>query len=68
VLADKALGRVTAKDSTLNERIAAATVWAAMKTKTKKTTKKRQNFRILLLAKQGGALLFLLGTLELADP
>jgi len=67
VLADKALGRVTAKDSTLNERIAAATVWAAMKTKTKKT-KKRQNFRILLLAKQGGALLFLFGTLELADP
>jgi len=35
VLADKALGRVTARNSSLSERTAAATVWAAMKAKTK---------------------------------
>ena len=33
VLVDKALGRVIAKNSTLNERAATATVWAAMKAK-----------------------------------
>ncbi|KYM86191.1 hypothetical protein ALC53_04158 [Atta colombica] len=31
VLADKALGRVTARDSTLSEIAATAAVWAAMK-------------------------------------
>ena len=48
-LADKARERITAKDSTLGERAAATTVWAAMKAKTKlgmgmkkrKTKKKR---------------------------
>jgi len=35
VLADKALGRVTAKHSVLSERAAAAAVWAAMKAKIK---------------------------------
>ena len=35
VLADKALGRVVARDSTLGERAAAAGVWATMKAKTK---------------------------------
>jgi len=35
VLADKALGRVTARNSSLSERTVAATVWAAMKAKTK---------------------------------
>ena len=35
VLADKALGRVIARDSTLGERAAAAGVWATMKVKTK---------------------------------
>jgi len=35
VLADKALGRVIARNSSLSERTAAATVWAAMKAKTK---------------------------------
>jgi len=35
VLADKALGRVTARDSALSERAAAAAVWAAMKAKIK---------------------------------
>jgi len=50
VLADKALGRVTARDSALSERAAAAAVWTAMKAKTKigmgmkskkKTTRKK---------------------------
>ncbi|XP_018371529.1 PREDICTED: LOW QUALITY PROTEIN: uncharacterized protein LOC108766619 [Trachymyrmex cornetzi] len=67
VLADKALGRVTAKDSALSERAAAAAVWVAMKTKTKigmgmkpkKTTKKTTKKRILPTAKRGVALPFL---------
>ncbi|KYQ58515.1 hypothetical protein ALC60_02489 [Trachymyrmex zeteki] len=66
VLADKALERITARDSALSERDAAATVWAAMKTKTKigmgmkpkkKTTRKKvTKKRILPTAKRGGAL------------
>jgi len=60
VLADKTLGRVAARDSTLSERAAAAAVWAAMKAKTKigmgmkpkKTTKKKvTKKRILPTAK-----------------
>ena len=77
VLADKALGRVVARDSALGERAAAAAVWAAMKAKTKigmgmkpkkKTTKKKAaKKRILPTAKRGGALPFLpmLGALVL---
>ena len=52
ILAAKARTRIVAKDSTLGERAAAATVWAAMKaktklgmglkTKTKKRTTKKQ--------------------------
>ncbi|KYN27532.1 hypothetical protein ALC57_03078 [Trachymyrmex cornetzi] len=72
VLADKALRRVTARDSALSERAAAAAVWAALKTKTKigmgmkpkkimrkNTTKKITKKRILPTAKRGGALPFL---------
>jgi len=67
VLADKALGRVTAKDSALSERAAAAAVWAAMKEtkidmgmKSKKMIRKKSmKKRILLTAKQGNALPFL---------
>jgi len=68
VLADKALGRVTARDSALSERAAAA-AWAAIKAKTKigmgtkskkkTTSKKVTKKRILPTAKRGGALLFL---------
>ena len=61
VLADKAQERITAKDSTLGERAAAATVWAAMKAKTKlgmgmtkRKTKKKK--RVLPVAKRGGML------------
>jgi len=58
ILVDKALGRVTARDSILSERAAAA-VWAAMKAKikigigmkSKKTMKKK---RILPTVKRGG--------------
>ena len=63
VLADKALGCVTARDSTLSER---AAVWAVMKAKIKismkkKTTtrKKTTKKRVLLTAKRSGALPFL---------
>ncbi|KYN14637.1 hypothetical protein ALC57_13144 [Trachymyrmex cornetzi] len=69
VLADKALGRVVARDLALNERAAAAAVWATMKAKTKigmgmkpkkKTTRKKvTKKRILPTAKRGGALPFL---------
>ncbi|KYN27911.1 hypothetical protein ALC57_02687 [Trachymyrmex cornetzi] len=73
VLADKAQGCVTARDSALSERAAADAVWAAMKTKTKfgmgmkpkkKTTwKKTAKKRILPtrnnIAKRGGMLPFL---------
>ena len=62
ILAAKARKRITARDSTLGERAAATAVWAAMKAKTKlgmglktkkkKTTKKR----ILPIAKRGGIL------------
>lgn len=71
VLAEKALGRVIARDSTLGERAAATTVWAAMRAKTKlgmgmkarKRTKAKK--RILPAAKRGGVLpiLPLLGVL-----
>lgn len=75
ILAKKAKGRVIAKDSTLCEKAAATTVWAAMnakrkmgmgigiKTKTKTGTKKKK--RILPTAKRGGMLpiLPLLGVL-----
>jgi len=76
VLADKALGRVTARDSALSERAAAAAVWAAMKAKTKigmgmkskkKTTRKKATKKwILPTTKRGGELPFLpmLGALE----
>ena len=73
ILATKARKRITARDSTLGERAAAAAVWAAMKTKTKigmglKTKKKSKRVtrkRILPLAKRGGILpiLPLLGVL-----
>ncbi|KYN30172.1 hypothetical protein ALC57_00368 [Trachymyrmex cornetzi] len=64
VLADKALGRVVARDSALSERAAAAAIWATMKAKTKigmgmrkKTTRKKATKkRILPTAKRGGAL------------
>ncbi|KYN21906.1 hypothetical protein ALC57_05712 [Trachymyrmex cornetzi] len=72
VLADKALRRVTARDSALSERAAAAAVWAAMKIKSKigmgmklkktmrkSTTKKIVKKRILPTAKRGGELPFL---------
>ena len=70
VLAKEARKRVTARDSALSERAAAAAVWAAMKAKTKigmgmkskkKTTtgKKTTKKRILPTAKRGGALPFL---------
>jgi len=62
ILADKALGRIVARDSALSERAAAAAVWAAMKAKIKigmsmkkKTTKKRTKKQILSTAKRGGA-------------
>ena len=67
VLANNALGRITAKDSALSERAAAAAVWAAMKAKTKIgmgmkskkkiTRKKAMKKRILPTAKRGGAFL-----------
>lgn len=76
ILAEKARGRVIAKDSTFGERAAATAVWAAMnvkrkigmgiktmiKTKKRTTMKKR---RILPTAKRGGILpiLPLLGVL-----
>lgn len=76
ILAVKARKRITARDSTLGERAAAAAVWAAMKAKTKigmglKTKKKKKplkratNKRILPVAKRGGILpiLPLLGVL-----
>jgi hypothetical protein len=69
VLADKALGRFIASNSTVGERAAAAAIWTAMKAKTKlgmgmkakarksktttTTTKKK---RILPAAKRGGVL------------
>jgi len=63
VLADKALGRVIARDSTLSER---AAVWAVMKAKIKismkkkmTTRKKTTKKRVLLTAKRSGALPFL---------
>ena len=66
ILAEKARKRITASDSALGERAAAAAVWAAMKAKTKigmgmkpkkKTTKKKATKkRILPTAKRGGAL------------
>ena len=71
ILAEKARKRITASDSALGERAAAAAVWAAMKAKTKigmgmkpkkKTTstkKKTTKKRILPTAKRGGALPFL---------
>jgi len=69
ILADKALGRVTARDSALSERTAAA-VWEAMKAKSKigmsmklkkkmTTRKKTMKKRILSTAKRSGALFFL---------
>jgi hypothetical protein len=75
ILAAKARKRITAKDSTLGEKAAAAAVWTAMKAKTKigmglktkmkkkkKTTKKK---RLLPVPKRGGFLpiLPLLGVL-----
>ena len=70
VLAKEARKRVTARDSALSERAAAAAVWAAMKAKTKigmgmkskkkmTTRKKTTKKRILPTAKRGGALPFL---------
>ena len=70
ILAEKARKRITASDSALGERAAAAAVWAAMKTnnkfgmgmkpKKKTTTKKKMTKkRILPRAKRGGALPFL---------
>ena len=65
----KARKSITASDSTLSERAAAAAVWAGMKAKTKigmgmkskkKTMRKEEmKKRILPTAKQGGALSFL---------
>ena len=79
LLAERALGRVVARDSTLGERAAATAIWAAMKAKTKlgmgmkarkttTTTKRRRTKakkRILPAAKRGGVLpiLPLLGVL-----
>ncbi|XP_039308967.1 uncharacterized protein LOC120358532, partial [Solenopsis invicta] len=75
ILAVSARKRITARDSTLGERAAAAAVWAAMRTKTKmgmglktKTRKKKKTTikkRILQVAKRGGILpiLPMLGTL-----
>ena len=74
ILAAEARKRITANDSTFGERAAAATVWAAMKTKTKigmglkkkkRDKKKRASKRILPVAKRGGVLpiLPLLGVL-----
>jgi len=70
--ADRILGvearkRITAKDSTLGEKIAATAIWAAMKAKTKigmgmktktkmKTKKKRMKKRVLPTAKRGDIL------------
>ena len=74
-LAKRALERVKSKDAKLGERAAAATVWAAMKAKTKfgmgvtkrrrLTKRKRKTRRILPIAKRGGFLpiLPLLGAL-----
>ncbi|KYN05740.1 hypothetical protein ALC62_03326 [Cyphomyrmex costatus] len=62
ILAEEARKRITAKDSTLGERAAATAVWAAMKAKTKigmglKTKKKKSTKkRILPVAKRGGIL------------
>ncbi|KYN14634.1 hypothetical protein ALC57_13141 [Trachymyrmex cornetzi] len=51
ILAEKARKRITASGSTLRERVAATTVWAAMKAKTKigmgLKTKKTRSKRIL---------------------
>jgi len=75
ILAVSARKRITARDSTLRERAAAAAVWAAMRTKTKmgmglktKTRKKKKTTikrRILQVAKRGGIfpILPMLGTL-----
>lgn len=75
ILAAKARKRITARDSTLGERAAATTVWAAMKAKTKfgmgmkikKSSMKKKTVkkRILPVAKRGGILpiLPLLGVL-----
>ena len=69
LLAEKARKRITASDSALGERAAAAAVWAAMKAKTKigmdmkpkkkMTRKKATKKRILLMTKRSDALLFL---------
>jgi len=63
ILAARARERITARDSTLGERAAATTVWAAMKAKTKlgmgmkkPSTTKRRKKRILPVAKRGGIL------------
>jgi len=61
ILAAKARKRITTRDSTLEERAAAATVWAAIKAKTKigmslKTKKKKMSKRILPVAKRGDIL------------
>ncbi|KYN42485.1 hypothetical protein ALC56_03031, partial [Trachymyrmex septentrionalis] len=70
ILAEKARKRITASDSALGERAAAAAAWAEMKAKTKigmgmkpkktmTTKKKTTKKRILPTAKRGGALPFL---------
>lgn len=67
ILAASARKRITARDSTLGERAAAAAIWAAMKAKTKigmgmnaKTRKRKttttKNKRVLPSAKRGGML------------
>lgn len=54
VLADKALRRVIAKDSTLGERAAAAGVWATMKAKTKIGAGVKARKRGAVARKRGG--------------
>jgi len=71
ILSVEARKRITAKDSTLGEKVAATAVWAAMKAKTKigmgmktktktktkmKTKKKTTKKRVLPTAKRGGIL------------
>lgn len=63
VLGEEARRRITASDSTFGEKLAATTVWAAMKAKTKlgmgvrkKKKKTRVRKRMLPIAKRGGFL------------
>lgn len=73
ILLDQARERITSKDATIGEKLSAIIVWTAMKAKTKlgmglrekrSQKKKKNNKRILPIAKRGGFLPFLLPALS----